>query len=247
MSEHRVKRAIIMAAGIGKRLRPLTLTTPKPLIEVNGIRMIDTIIDALLENSISDIVVVTGYLADKFETVRTKYPMIRFIYNPDYEKYNNISSLYYARKFLDTDVIIADADQIVNNKEVFSPMFMRSGYNAVRVFSHTDEWVMTVSAGIVTSCSRDGGDDGWQLFSVSRWSMEDAIKLRKFLEIEFEKNGKHDIYWDDIPMFIYFKEFKLGIRPMKKNDLIEIDSFDELRKLEQTRNNLEVGYGKRNA
>ena len=52
MSGYNVKRAIIMAAGIGKRMQPLTFQTPKPLIEVNGKRMIDTIIDALLENGI---------------------------------------------------------------------------------------------------------------------------------------------------------------------------------------------------
>jgi hypothetical protein len=47
---HSVRKAIIMAAGIGKRLRPLTLTTPKPLIPVNGIRMIDSVIGALRQN-----------------------------------------------------------------------------------------------------------------------------------------------------------------------------------------------------
>ena len=49
---NKVKRAIIMAAGKGERLRPVTLTTPKPMIAVNGKRMIDTAIDGLLENGI---------------------------------------------------------------------------------------------------------------------------------------------------------------------------------------------------
>ena len=92
MSGYKVKRAIIMAAGIGKRMQPLTFQTPKPLIEVNGKRMIDTIIDALLENGIEDINIVTGYLADSFKALISKYPTVRFINNPDYDKYNNISS-----------------------------------------------------------------------------------------------------------------------------------------------------------
>ena len=49
---HQVKRAVIMAAGTGTRMRPLTLTTPKPLIKVNGTSMIDTVIEALHKNSI---------------------------------------------------------------------------------------------------------------------------------------------------------------------------------------------------
>ena len=47
---HRVERAIIMAAGLGNRLRPITLTTPKPLVKVKGIRMIDTAIEGLHSN-----------------------------------------------------------------------------------------------------------------------------------------------------------------------------------------------------
>ena len=55
-----VERAIILAAGKGTRLKPITLTTPKPLIEVNGKRMIETIIDALVENNIKEIYIVLG-------------------------------------------------------------------------------------------------------------------------------------------------------------------------------------------
>ena len=52
---HIVKRAIILAAGIGTRMQPLTFETPKPLIEVNGVRMIDTVIQGLLINGITEI------------------------------------------------------------------------------------------------------------------------------------------------------------------------------------------------
>ena len=228
MSEHKVNRALIMAAGIGKRMRPLTLSTPKPLIEVNGKRMIDTIIDGLLENGIEDIHIVTGYMADSFKVLLTKFPMLRFVNNPDYDKCNNISSLYYARNLLDTDVIITDADQIVKNKDILSPSFERSGYNATEVSAHTDEWVMTVENGIVKSCSRNGGDRGWQLYSISRWCREDAVRLKKFVELEYEVNKRHDVYWDDIPMFIHFDSFEIGIRAMNREDLLEIDSFEEL-------------------
>ena len=233
MSGYRVKRAIIIAAGIGKRMRPLTLSTPKPLIEVNGVRMIDTILDALIENGIEEIYIVTGYLAESFEILHSKYPMVRFVNNPDYSKYNNISSMYYARSLLDTDVIITDADQIVKNKDILSPSFERSGYSASIVMSHTDEWVMTVNDGIVSSCSRNGGDKGWQLYSVSRWNKEDAVKLKELVEFEFENNNR-DIYWDDIPMFLHKDKFKLGIREINGEDLIEIDNIDELTALDSS-------------
>lgn len=228
MKDHQIKRAIIIAAGIGKRMRPLTLKTPKPLIEVNGVRMIDTVIDALLANGIDDINIVTGYMADSFEVLRQKYQMIRFINNPDFDKCNNISSLYYARELLDTDVLIADADLIINNPKILSPYFEQSGYNVIYVNSYTREWVMTVKNGIVTSCSRNGGNEGWQLYSISRWTREDAEKLKNYTVFEFIDNKRHDIYWDDIPVFLHHDDFQLGINVMQDSDLIEIDTLEEL-------------------
>lgn len=59
---NKVQRAIIIAAGIGKRMQPVTLDTPKPLIRVNGMRIIDTIIQGLQNNRIMEIYLVVGYL-----------------------------------------------------------------------------------------------------------------------------------------------------------------------------------------
>ena len=63
---HEVKRAIIMSAGLGNRMRPVTLTTPKPLVRVNGKRMIDTVIEGLHDNGITEIYIVAGYLKEQF-------------------------------------------------------------------------------------------------------------------------------------------------------------------------------------
>ena len=83
-----------MAAGIGKRMQPLTLKTPKPLVKVNGVRMIDTVITALQQNGISEIYVVVGHLKEQFSSFPTKYPGLQLIENPYYDTCNNISSLY---------------------------------------------------------------------------------------------------------------------------------------------------------
>ena len=84
----------------------------------------------------------------------------------------------------------------------------------------------------VTSCSRTGGDKGWQLYSISRWTKEDGKKLKKYLEYEFDERKNRQIYWDDIAMFCHFDDFKLGIYPMKREDICEIDGFDELIKID---------------
>lgn len=224
---HTVKRAIIMAAGLGSRMHPVTLTTPKPLVKVNGTRMIDTVIQALHHNGIYEIYVVVGYLKEQFFDLETQYPGVKIIENPYYNTCNNISSLYVARQYLN-DVIILDGDQIIYHNEILHPEFTHSGYNCVWTDSETNEWLLTVENDIVTSCSRTGGKSGWQLYSISRWTKEDGARLRSHLELEFEEKKNRQIYWDDVALFCHPEDYTLSIMEMHEDDIIEIDDITEL-------------------
>lgn len=223
---HIVKRAIIMSAGVGQRMKPLTCRIPKPLVKVKGVRMIDTVVDGLRLNGIREIYVVVGYLKEQFYHWAKGQPDVHIIENPYYDTCNNISSLYVAREHLG-DCIILDGDQIIYNADILDPHFARSGYNAVWREGETREWLMQVEDGIVKSCSRTGGVHGWQLYSISRWTAEDGAKLKKHLEQEFEA-GNRQIYWDDVAMFCHFDDYALGIRPMQAHDIVEIDDLEEL-------------------
>lgn len=237
---HKVERAIIMAAGIGKRMQPVTLETPKPLVRINGVRMIDTVIQGLHNNGITEIYIVVGYLKDQFKDLLKEYSEIQLIDNPYYDTCNNIASLYFAREHIG-NAIILDGDQIIYNDTILAPEFEKSGYNAIWTDDETDEWLMQVSDNKVTSCSRTGGIGGWQLFSISRWTESDGKKLKAHLELEFDKKQNRQIYWDDVAMFCHFDEYDLGIRPMKKDDIIEIDNLSELISLDKSYAKYEEG------
>ena len=228
-----VKRGIIMAAGIGKRLQPITFNTPKPLIKVNGVRMIESIINGLHKNNIHEIYIVVGYLKEQFSFLIKKYKNITLIENPWYDKCNNISSLYVARNFIKNALII-DGDQIIYNDSILTNHFEKSAYNAVFINKKTNEWLMQTLNNKIISCSRTGGKNGWQLYSISRWTEDDGKKLKSHLEYEFEKKHNSQIYWDDIPMFLHFKDYDLNIIPMNKHDIIEIDTLNELIKIDNS-------------
>lgn len=237
---HKVERAIIMAAGIGKRMQPVTLYTPKPMVKVNGVRMIDTVIRGLHQNGIYKIYVVVGHLKDQFRKLEKEYEGVQLIENPYYAVCNNISSLYVARDHIE-NAIILDGDQIIYNPEILTPEFERSGYNCVWTDKETDEWLLTVRNGIVEECSRTGGKGGWQLYSVSRWTSEDGKKLKRHLEMEFEQKKNTQIYWDDVALFCYPEEYQLGIRKMNREDIIEIDNLNELMQMDPGYQNYEMG------
>lgn len=225
------KRAIIVAAGLGNRMRPVTDTIPKPLVKVNGVRMIDTIITALHQNGIYEIYVVVGYRKEAFLHLPEENPGLQLIENPDYLRCNNISSLYYAREHLE-NVIILDGDQIIRDPGILAPEFSRSGYCCVYRDCPTEEWVLTVENDVVTDCSRTGADSGWELHSVSFWSEKDGKRLKAHLEEEYDHKGNTSVYWDDVALTCHPEAYHLGIRPISPESLCEIDSFQELCRLD---------------
>ena len=114
LEPYRAKRAVFIAAGFGTRLVPITLNTPKPLVRVKGQRIIDGLIDACLNVGISEIYIVRGYLAEQFDQLLYKYPMIKFLENPMYNEANNISSAMTARYTLSNSYVF-EADLLLSN------------------------------------------------------------------------------------------------------------------------------------
>ena len=95
-----MKNAIILAAGKSNRFAPFTYEKPKGLFCVRGEILIERQIEQLIESGISEIIVVIGYMKEKFFYLEKKYPQVKLIINNTYGKYGNIYSLYVAKKYI---------------------------------------------------------------------------------------------------------------------------------------------------
>lgn len=112
-------QAIILAAGLSKRLRPLTDTTPKCLLKIGNKTILEITIDNILKNGINDFVIVTGYRENMIkEFISHRYPAlnIQYLTNSDYENNNNSYSLWMAKEKITGDCILLDSDIIFDNK-----------------------------------------------------------------------------------------------------------------------------------
>ena len=221
-----IKRAIILAAGEGKRMRPVSLTTPKPLIKVNGTSFIDTIINALKSNGIHEIVIVTGYKKEQFFETYRDDPDIKVLENPYYLDGNNITSIYVARDYVPESFII-EGDQIISNTALFDPNIEKSGY-AATYMDHAPEWAIKVENNKIQSFSIGEGDKCYRLWGVSMWNRADGQKVAELVRKQFEDIKDLDVYWDELALSRCTTDFDLGIREVKNGDIIEVDTFDEL-------------------
>ena len=115
-------KALILAAGLGTRLYPITETRPKSLVPVNGKPILIKQLDNLAANGITDITVVSGYKADVLEkAVRDSYPSVRVIESRDYAVTNNMYSAYLAREYVEgSDFLMMNADVFMDASVITS-------------------------------------------------------------------------------------------------------------------------------
>lgn len=232
LEPHRVKKAVFIAAGFGSRMVPVTLNTPKPLVRVKGKRIIDSLLDAVLAAGIQDIVIVRGYLGEQFDQLLYKYPMIRFIENPAYNEANNISSAICARYEMKSAYVF-EADLLLYNPDLIKKYQYRSNYLAIPVTA-TEDWCFgTADNGRITKIGI-GGKNCHHMIGVSYWTDEDGGKLAEHLKDVYESPGGKERYWDQVPLEYYGKDYQVFVRKCTFDDVIEIDTYRELKELDES-------------
>lgn len=227
----RVKRAVFIAAGFGSRLAPITFNTPKPLVRVKGKRIIDSLLDAVIAQGITEIYIVRGYLGEQFDQLLYKYPMIKFIENPVYNEANNISSAYCA-SYLLKNAYVMEADLLLYNPSLITKYQYSSNYLGVKV-DKTNDWCLYEEGGRITKLAI-GGVDCYHMFGISYWSEEDGAKLVEDIKDVYQAPGGKERYWDQVALEYHIDNYDVSVRKCSFDDIIEIDTFNELKKIDKT-------------
>lgn len=217
--------AIILAAGLGSRLKPLTKEVPKPLVKVNGLSLIERQIYLLKEAGICEIIIVIGYMSDKFKFLEKKYN-VKLIYNNKYKEYNNIYSLYLAQDYLNNTYILEG--DVYLTKNLFIENLKHSTYFAVKKEMYENEWVLKYDNKKRLQEIYIGYEKGAYVMSgISYWNIDDTKVIKDKLNKLIKNKNFKNLYWDDI-VRKEVKNFNINVEEVDFNCVYEIDTVEDL-------------------
>lgn len=222
-------QAIILAAGLAKRLRPLTDTTPKCLLEVNGKNLLHRTIDNVIANGITNFVFVTGYREDMIKNyLKENFPElnIQFISNHDFANNNNSYSLWMTKDFITEDIILLDSD-ILFDKGIIKELLDSKHENCLAVNFETeldeeqikvvlDDNKKILEISKVTDLKKSAGES----IGIERFSFAFMQELYKVLDRKItEENNVNEFYEKSFEEVIQ----KDAIAGTERNSIYAID------------------------
>lgn len=230
LEKHRVDNAVILAAGLSSRFVPLNYEMPKGLLPVKGEPLIERQIKQLQEKGIHEIIIVVGYLAEKFEYLKKKYGVI-LIEAKDYQTRNNHASVYAARKYLKNTIITSSDLYFTEN--IFQSYAFDSYYCTVYMNGKTAERGIVTDDDdrIVDTFYGDRCYDIWVTLGYAFFSNDFSRNMISLIENKYLTEQTANMFWADIQdknldkLYMYAKRCSDGI-------IHEFDSLEELREFD---------------
>ena len=199
---------------------------------VNGVRILETLLDALAAVGIRDITVVRGYRKECFDALLEKYPFLTLVDNDIYSKTNNISSVMAGLNKLD-GCYLCEADLYITNPGIITKYQYASNILGAYCLE-TDDWSFQMDAAGHIINYQKGNTFCYNYYGISYWTKADSARLREdFLQVYGEAGGK-DYFWEFIPLVLRKGRYAVEIRQCRKSDIMEIDNYYELAQLDST-------------
>ena len=193
-------------------------------IEINGKPLLERQVEFLKEKGINEIIVVTGYLNEKFEYLKEKYG-VKLVFNDKYDIYNNIYSMYLVREYL-ADSYVIDADVYINRNFIVTDI-NKSTYFSAYKRNVKNEWKLCFDENKKVNDIEIINGDGFILCGVSYWSKNDGILIKNRIEEVIKMDDFTNLYWDDI-VKNNLKDLDVRIKEINDDDIYEIDNIEEL-------------------
>ena len=199
-------KAIILAAGMASRLRPLTLTTPKSLLKVGERSLLQRSMDALIANGVTEFCIVTGYLHEMIEDfVKKQYAdsiRVTFIYNKVYETTNNIYSLWLARPFAEgEEVLLLDSD-LLYDPQIVTRVLAADAPNVLTLIRHElgeeEMKVVTDAQGSIKEISKtcNPADAAGESLGIEKMGKEYTKALYRELEPMMNEEHLENVFYE---------------------------------------------------
>lgn len=239
--------AIILAAGRGSRLQPLTNEVPKPLLRVDGTTIIERQICFLRQVGVSSIHVVIGYKYKMFAFLEQKYN-VNLIVNPLFETLNNFYSLYLAEQYFGNSYVLEGDVYLSRN---FLKKAVRQSTYFIGIKKNCQhEWLFEFSKDKLQSILLPGEPGHSKVLSrvetftttgVSHWTDNDAIKIKQYLRKIVSRKNKSDagLFWDNI-IQSNLADFNIGIELVREGDWVEVDDANDLLALPHERSGTDI-------
>lgn len=230
LNQHRVDNAVILAAGTSSRFVPLNYELPKGLLMVRGERLIERQITQLREKGITDIIIVVGYMKERFEYLVEKYN-VRLVEALDFNIRNNYSSLYAARNFL-KNTIVTSSD-LYFSENLFQLYAYDSYYCTVYISGKTAERGIETDADdrIIETFYGDRCHDIWVTLGYAFFSDRFSQKILDIIASEYDLPSTQNKFWADI-QDAHLDELYMYAKRCENNIIHEFDSLEELREFD---------------
>ena len=229
-------KALILASGGGTRLRPLTDSLPKPLLDVGGKTVLDRQLDSLAKSGIQQAIITTGPFRERVEEhVRRNHALeVTFVHNPRYDTTNYIYSLWLTRELINTDILLLHGDLLLD--DVLVGRLAEAADNRVlvnrEVVPPAKDFKALIENGKVTRIGVDvSGATAFFCAPAYRFSQADFMLWLRTID-QFVRHGQVGCYAEDAFNQV---SHEIALRPLYFHEFcMEIDTAEDLETARRT-------------